>query len=208
MISLFLDTSSVTYTIALIKNDNIIYEKNGESYNRLSDIILSEIDSALKNANLSIQDIDRLYVVNGPGSFTGIRIGLTFAKIVAYALKKELVLLSKLEMLATIENSQEIIVPLIDARRGYVYGAIYDKNGNNLLKDQYIYLDELYDLCKKYDDVVYVSEENIEKLSTIRPKFDIIRLIKRHNEVVSNVHTCKPNYLKKTEAEEKNDKRN
>ena len=111
-------------------------------------------------------------------------------------------------MLATIENSQEIIVPLIDARRGYVYGAIYDKNGNNLLKDQYIYLDELYDLCKKYDDVVYVSEENIEKLSTIRPKFDIIRLIKRHNEVVSNVHTCKPNYLKKTEAEEKNDKKN
>ena len=94
---------------------------------------MSEIDSALKNANLSIQDIDRLYVVNGPGSFTGIRIGLTFAKIVAYALKKELVLLSKLEMLATIENSQEIIVPLIDARRGYVYGAIYDKNGNNLL---------------------------------------------------------------------------
>ena len=169
---------------------------------------MSEIDSALKNANLSIQDIDRLYVVNGPGSFTGIRIGLTFAKIVAYALKKELVLLSKLEMLATIENSQEIIVPLIDARRGYVYGAIYDKSGNNLLEDQYIYLDELYDLCKKYDDVVYVSEENIEKLSTIRPKFDIIRLIKRHNEVVSNVHTCKPNYLKKTEAEEKNDKRN
>ena len=54
MISLFLDTSSVTYTIALIKNDNIIYEKTGESYNRLSDIILSEIDNALKNANLSI----------------------------------------------------------------------------------------------------------------------------------------------------------
>ncbi len=208
MTSLFLDTSSITYTIAIIKDDKIIYHQTGDSLNKLSDIILTEIDVAFKSINLDIKDIDRIYLVNGPGSFTGIRIGLTFAKIVAYSLKKELVLLSKLEMLSCLKEENKIIVPVIDARRGYVYGAIYDNKGNQLLKDQYIKLDELKVKANNYNDTIYVSEQPIEGVKSIRPNYDLISLIKRHNEVVSNIHTCKPNYLKKTEAEEKNDKKN
>ena len=208
MTSLFLDTSSLTYTIAIIRNDEIIYHKNGDSLNKLSDIILTEIDKSFKETNLDIKDIDRIYVVNGPGSFTGIRIGLTFAKIAAYSLKKELVLLSKLEMLSVLKNDAKIIVPLIDARRGYVYGAIYDNEGNSILKDQYILLDELLKISAQYESAIYVSEQPIDKVDTIKPNYDLISLIKRHNEVVSNIHTCKPNYLKKTEAEENNDKKN
>ena len=208
MTSLFLDTCSITYTIAIIKDDNIIYLKNGDSLNKLSDIILSKIDEALKSTNLDIKDIDRIYCVNGPGSFTGIRIGLTFAKIVAYSLKKELVLLSKLEMLSCIKNKSKIIVPLIDARRHYVYGAIYDNEGNQLLEDQYISLDKIMDISCKYEDIIYVSEQDIENVDTIKPEYDLISLIKRHKDVVTNVHTCKPNYLKKTEAEENYDKKN
>src|SRR5699024_447559 len=96
------------------------------------------------------------------------------------------------ELLATTNTDTDYNVCLIDARRGYVYGAIYDKNLDSYFKEQHILLN---DLEKEYP--------NNYTIITDTDKIDIAKIIKKHeNDEPINPHTLKPNYLKKTEAEE------
>lgn len=212
MTSLFLDTSSLTFTVALVKDDKILYEKTDGSNNQLAENLLPTINQVLKKCKVDINEIDKIYIVNGPGSFTGIRIGLTFAKVLAWTLKKDLIPISKLEFMATVKQEADFIIPIIDARRGYVYGAIYDSKGNIVFEDKYILLTELLEqaslICKD-SKILITSEQLINGVDTEEPLYDIMKLLKRHvNDKVVNIHSCNPNYLKKTEAEENHDKKN
>ena len=196
MTYLFIDTAN-SFIISIIKDDKIIYYKTDISNSDTSSKVMPIIDEAFKSVNLTINDIDKIFVVNGPGSFTGIRVGVTIAKTISYCLNKPLISLSELELLATSRTNTDYIVPIIDARRGYVFGAIYDKNLNVYLEDSHILLD---DLKLKLPS----SYEFIDNCNNI----DLIKLINKHkDDEPINPHELKPNYLKKTEAEEKlNDK--
>ena len=184
---LFLDTSSSRVIIAFVKDDN-----------NLSNKLMVLINDNFKEHNIKPQDINKIFVVNGPGSFTGIRCGVTVAKTLAYLLKIEIAPISELEAMASGYN--EIVCPVIDARRGYVFGAIY--NGINNIKDEYISYEEL---TKDFNGkIVSYDFEN-----TYEPKVDILKLIQKHKNENIDCHMLVPNYLKKTEAEENLDaKRN
>ena len=166
-----------------------------ENITQSSSKIMPVLDEGFKKTNLKPNDIDKIFIVNGPGSFTGIRVGLTLAKVMSWALNIPLIPISELELLSTISNNN-IIVPIIDARRGYVYGGVYDNNLNNIIKDEHILKEELLKKVTNYEIVT-------------NGKPDIIKVIKKHeNDSPVNPHEIKPNYLKLTEAEEKlNDKR-
>ena len=86
MISLFLDTSSKKLTIYLLKDNTILYEKVLETKNDHATYFVSLIDEALKENSMETKDIDKIYVVNGPGSFTGTRIGVTVGKTISEGL--------------------------------------------------------------------------------------------------------------------------
>lgn len=210
MISLFIDTSSFNLLVYLLKDDKVINFCKLEKIKSHSTLVLPEIKRRLNEANIKINDIDNIYVVNGPGSFTGLRIGVTIAKIIGYTLNKRVIPISSLELLATTAFNTDYIIPVIDARRGYVYAGVYDKNLNNILKDQYISLNDLFsklDDDRTYTFVSYDDMLNIENL--IKPNEDISKLINKHqNDSQINIHNVNPNYLKRTEAEEKlkNDK--
>lgn len=197
MTYLFIDTAN-SFIISIIKDNKIIYYKSDVSNSDTSSRVMPIIDEAFKSTNLTINDIDKIFVVNGPGSFTGIRVGVTIAKTISYCLNIPLIVLSELELMATSANS-DYIVPIIDARRGYVYGAIYDKNLDVYLEESHILLDELK--SKLPSNYEFVEDSN---------NVDLIKLINKHeNDEDINPHDLKPNYLKKTEAEENlNDKRN
>ncbi len=209
MIQLFLDTSSHHLVIVILKDNKKIYELIESSDNKISNTLLSKIDTAIKEANINIKKIDEIYVVNGPGSFTGIRIGIAFAKITGYLLKTKLIPISELELLST--GNKGYTLSLIDAKRGYVYAGLYDDMGNNIINDQHIYMDDLLKMLDKYRDldIKNVSYDKFENIECIEPKIDIEQIILRHkNDEGINPHSLNPNYLKKTEAEEKlNDKR-
>jgi len=196
MTYLFIDTAN-SFIISIIKDDKIIYYKNDVSNSDTSSKVMPMIDDAFKSSGLTVNDIDKIFVVNGPGSFTGIRVGVTIAKTIAYCLNKPLIHLSELELLATTNTNTDYIVPIIDARRGYVFGAIYDKNLNVYYKDCHILLDELKTKIPK-NSMFVDNSDNV----------DLIKIINKHkNDEPVNPHTLNPNYLKKTEAEEKlNDK--
>ncbi len=210
MISLFIDTSSFNLLVYLLKDDKVINSCKLEKIKSHSTLVLPEIKRRLNEANIKINDIDNIYVVNGPGSFTGLRIGVTIAKIIGYTLNKRVIPISSLELLATTAFNTDYIIPVIDARRGYVYAGVYDKNLNNILKDQYISLNDLFsklDDDRTYTFVSYDDMLNIENL--IKPNEDVSKLINKHqNDSQINIHNVNPNYLKRTEAEEKlkNDK--
>ena len=205
MISLFLDTSNSNLIIGIYKNNNEIYYLNEKCDNQLSEILLPSIEKAFNDSKLKIQDVDKIFVVNGPGSFTGIRIGLTFAKVLSWSLKKDIIPISELELLSSTETKKKYIVPLIDARREAVYSGMYNNKLDNLSEDQYIKIEELFSkINDKLVDIEFVSYNEFEGINTIKPKINVLNIINKHiNGEVVNPHTVNPNYLKKTEAEEK-----
>lgn len=206
MISLFLDTSSHKIIVGLYNDTKELVLNIEENDNDLSKRIMPLIDRSLKQVSLKMNDIDNIFVVNGPGSFTGIRIGVTVAKTIAWAGKKKISTISELEVLAGTPNTYK--ASLIDARRGYVYAGLYDSNGDNIIEDQYIELTKFMDKINEYKDVEIVSYDDIKLDILKEPELNIAKLIERHiNDETLNPHSVNPNYLKLTEAEEKlNDK--
>ncbi len=202
MISLVIDTCTNNVVIGLLKDKEIVDQKHEINDKSLSTNFTVWVKELLDRNNLKPNDIDTIFVAIGPGSFTGIRVGVTFAKVLAWSLKKKVVPISSLELIASTSNS-EIIVPLIDARRNYVFAGIYDKELNSLMEDKYILLNDLLEELKKYDNVQFVSLDKFE-FSTEEPNVNIRKVVNRHilDEGV-NPHSLNPNYLKKTEAEEK-----
>lgn len=209
MISLFISTATKRLIISLIKNDEIIYNYNEYNDNTLSERIMPVLDDALNKSQIDINDIDNIYVVNGPGSFTGIRVGITIAKTLAWTLNKNIYTISSLELLSSTNVNTKYIAPLIDARRGYVFAGLYDNNLNNIISEQHILLDDFKELIKDYE-YTYIAEDSFN-FDVSPSKYDILKLINKHkNDDSLNPHVIIPNYLKLTEAEEKynNDKKN
>lgn len=199
---LLIDTSSSNVTVSIIENKNILYNYQEKITSDMSSKIMPIIDEGFKNINFSLNDIDKIFVVNGPGSFTGIRVGVTIAKTIAWALKKEIVPISSLELIATTPiNDKEYLVPMIDARRGNVFAGVYDKDLNCVKKDILINIEEmLKELNFNYEILSYdkLSVDNV-----ITPNPNVIKIIEKHeNDKVVNPHNLNPNYLKLTEAEE------
>jgi len=204
MKSLLIDTSSFFVTIALLENEKTldIYQENitGD----MASMIISQIDKIVSKNNTPISDIKRIYVINGPGSFTGIRIGVSIAKTLGWAKKIDLIPISSLELLATTNTATDYNIGLIDARRGNVFAGVYDGNLNCILNDQLIELDKI---INQYPIATLISVNDIN--NSIFPKYDIEKLIKKHeNDTPVNPHKLNPNYLKLTEAEENKNKQN
>lgn len=204
MISLFLDTCNKNIVIGLLEDNKLIDKTVYINDNNLSEKLLPSIKELLDKNNIKVNNLNRIYVSVGPGSFTGIRIGLTVAKVMSWSLKIDIIPISSLEAFASTDSDYNYICPMIDARRGYVYASLYDKELNNIIKDQYIKREDFTNLLKdyKYEIVSYESDN--------KPIINIEKIVAKHvNDKSINPHKLNPIYLKLTEAEEKrNDNRN
>ena len=201
---LYIDTSSDYLYSGIVVDDKLVSSIKKKYEKDLSKEALPKIIELFDEADITPKDLDKIIVVNGPGSFTGIRIGITIAKTIAWALNINITPISGLTAMAISTNTNTYKMPLIDARRGYVYGAIYDKDNNKVIEDSHIELKELLDKSKDLDIEVITNNDleiNIKKES-YDP--DILKIVK-HFETSDgiNPHLVNPIYLKKTEAEEK-----
>jgi tRNA threonylcarbamoyladenosine biosynthesis protein TsaB len=204
MINLFIDTSSNRIVLAIVENNNVLSCINEKNDTTLSDRIFPLIMQLFTDANKNIKNISKIYVVNGPGSFTGIRVGVTIAKTIAWTLEIPVIPVSSLEVMATTKYDGDYLIPYIDARREFVFAGIYDMNLNIIVEDSHIRLSELIKKIPKNSKCSLVGYDEIKSpLSMIKPEIDLIRVIDKHKEDVGiNPHTLIPNYLKLTEAEE------
>lgn len=206
MKTLYIDTSSSFLYAGILEDTNILQEVKKEFGQDLSKEALPEIDKLFKKAKLNPKDINRIVVVNGPGSFTGIRIGITIAKTYAWALNLDIITVNALEAMSISCEEKINHVPILDARRGYVFAAIYDKDSNIILKPQHILLEELQKELNKIDEYVIISNDEIDEFED-KYKYDpnISKIVEKViNRKPINPHAVNPEYLKLTEAEENN----
>lgn len=199
----YVDTSSNFLYTGIVKNNELIISKKLNLSHDLSTFAIDEVDKMFKESNLNVNDIDKIIVVSGPGSFTGIRVGMTLAKVYAYCLNKEITTITSLEAMNVSTDFDGLIIPLIDARRGYVYASIYENN-EAILPSQHISLDKLKNIVSSMNkDYVYVSNDKIKDLELIKYEPDILKIVLNYqNKESINPHLVEPTYFKLTEAEE------
>ena len=201
---LYIDTSSSYLYTSIVEDNKVLSEIKEEYGQSLSEVALPRISSMFEDTKLEPKDIDKIIVVNGPGSFTGIRIGLTIAKVYAWGLNIPITTIYSLEAMAISSNENTYHVPMINARRGYVFSAIYDDQYNEVLKPQHIPLIELQEKLKDIDNYEIISNDEfdeIENINSYSPDFLKIVEYFKDKECI-NPHAVNPEYLKLTEAEE------
>lgn len=130
---LYIDTALEVASLALAQNNTLLAFAENEQQNDHASWIHTAIQQLLKEANNAPQELDAIAVAIGPGSYTGLRVGLSTAKGLCYALQKPLLTIPTLELIAsTIKSPNDaLIVPMIDARRMEVFTATY----NNTLQE-------------------------------------------------------------------------
>lgn len=168
---LSLDSSSVTASVAVTQDGKVLSEKfinNGLTH---SQTLMPMVEATLNDSGVSVKDIDLFAITNGPGSFTGVRIGIASVKGMADALKKKCVAISTLEAIAEpLKNDDVIACSVMDARCNQVYTALFNL-GNRLCEDKAVLIDELGEELKQYDKkVVFIGDGSVlcyEKLHEI-----------------------------------------
>ena len=155
---LAISTSSNTASVTLLEDDRCIQELNICNEKTHSEKLMPLIDELLKNNGITLSDIGLIACDNGPGSFTGIRIGVATVKALAEAKNIPVVSCSSLEGLAYNVAGFDYICAILDARNNQVYSAIFDKN-YNLISDYFADdINNLLPTFNKYENIAYVGD--------------------------------------------------
>ncbi|WP_462425175.1 tRNA (adenosine(37)-N6)-threonylcarbamoyltransferase complex dimerization subunit type 1 TsaB [Fusobacterium sp. THCT13E1] len=226
MLILAIDTATKIGSVALYDDGvGIVGEINLYVKINHSNVIMKSIDSLFDLSGYTIKDVDKIAVTTGPGSFTGIRIGVAIAKGLAYSLKKPIIGINELDVLAeTGEEREGLIVPLIDARKERVYYSQYKYENRKLVRKTEYKDGELRDILinLKGEKVVFIGdgalvnqelikeimrEENIifSKVNSIPRAAMAAQMALQHED--DNIYTLEPFYLNKSQAEREKEER-
>lgn len=138
MTILALDTSNKTLSVAVELTDGTIIEQTIENTLQHSVLLMPTIEAVFKEAGITAKDLTKIVVAEGPGSYTGLRIGVTVAKTLAKSLGIPLVGVSSLDVflpnLASKVEVGEVVVPFFDARRGNIFAVGYQKTDEGFKK--------------------------------------------------------------------------
>ena len=146
MLILGLETTAAAASCALYRDGEMLALNYQRSKLTHSSTLLPMVEEMLAHAQLTIKDMDAVAVAQGPGSFTGVRIGVATVKGLCWGAEKKAVGVSTLEAMsrnAVFAVGESVICPVMDARRAQVYGAIFDGEGKRLCEDAAIAAEEL-----------------------------------------------------------------
>ena len=218
---LAIDTSNPVMGIAIISESKVIGELVTNIPKDHSGRLMPAIDKLMRDVEMNVSELDKIVVAKGPGSYTGVRIGLTTAKTLAWALDIPVVGVSSIEVLAYQGRfSQARICPFFDARRERVFTGLYKWDKDNIQQiytDQNILMEEwLIKLSEDSNEVLFLSpdfnlykniiREHLGDLAII-PEFPYHISKPSHlafagmNKEADNVHDLTPDYLRLAEAE-------
>ena len=154
---LALDSSAVAACAAIIDGDKIVAEYTQNTGHTHSETLLPLAERALDTAGISVDDIDLFAISAGPGSFTGVRIGISLIKGLTFGKNKPIASVSSLEALSyNLQGFDGIICPVMDARRNQVYTALF-KDGKRLTEDMLIPCEELKEILSTYNEPIYFT---------------------------------------------------
>ncbi len=214
---LAIDTSSKICSTAILENENLIDEINLDNGKTHSENLLPIISQILERNNLKLSDVDLIACSVGPGSFTGIRIGIASIKAIAEVNNIPIASVTSLETLARIDTSNKIKVCIIDARNNQVYCGIFDEEYN---KTEEFIADDILEIIKKikkYTNIICIGDgailhkdllqQNISNVSfstlneQIAYNTGLIGYKKYQKNELKNADSILPIYLRKSQAE-------
>lgn len=214
---LSIDTSSSNCATALLEDDKLIDENSLNNGLTHSENLMPLIDELLKKNNIELKDIDLISVSIGPGSFTGIRIGIASIKAMAEVYNIKIASVTSLETLARLDESDKNKICLIDAKNNQVYFGVFDKEYNLVEEYRADDIENLIDIMKKYDNSIAIGngailhkellENNIKGIEVLENCLQIaentgkIGYKKFLNSTLENADTITPFYLRKSQAE-------
>ena len=219
MFVLGIDTSNTTLTVALVEDGVVLGEVVEATKNDHSKRLMPAIEKLFADCGKEAKMLNKVIVAKGPGSYTGIRIGVTVAKMLAWTLNIPLVAVSSLEALTRNVQIEGVLVPLFDARRETVFAGVYEGDSYEVIKaDAHYDLRALLDDLKDEEEVYFLGNDAmkyesliVEVLGSSAHFFETENLNVPHAsklieigmklEPVSNVHEFVPSYLRIPEAE-------
>lgn len=214
---LAIDTSSSICSVAILDEDKLIDKNELDNGRTHSENLMPLMEDLLKKNKLNIKDINLLACCVGPGSFTGIRIGVASIKPIAEVLNVNVASITSLETLARNVENEETIVSLIDARNNQVYCGIFDRNYNK--KEDYIAddINEVIKVLNKYNNITVVGNGAILHQNLLEENLQNLKFAEFNNQTAENVgklaykkylenelctaDTIIPTYLRKSQAE-------
>lgn len=222
MIWLGIDTANTPLSVAIVKDDVLLIEESSMMKINHSLRAMPAVEEACRKANITPAEIDAIAVSEGPGSYTGVRIGVTIAKTLAWTLNKPLYGVSTLKALAM--NGQlfnGLICSMIDARRSNVYAGVYRAQGSGLIsviEDQHCALADLLEQLEELNETVLFIGEDVKLHEAIIrqqlseqaqfvsfalhvPRASLVISLAQGAEQAEAVHTFTPEYKRITEAE-------
>lgn len=220
---LALDSAAKTSSVAVLENDTLLGVYSANIPNTHSETLLPMVKSLLESLKLTNDDIDAYAVSKGPGSFTGVRIGVATVKGLALGRNKPCVGVSTIEALSeNMEGFDGIICPIMNARRGQVYTGAF-LNGTRFIDDCCMMLDDLIPMLEeKCEDIYFVGDgyeliegKNIAKLRhtpehlRYQNAYSVGKIAYRkiiNSEFVSDID-LRVEYLRKAQAEREREER-
>lgn len=190
---LVIDSASKFLYVALYDGAECLGKYYEEGHNDHSVKLMSEIERIFVSNNVKVKDLDEIIVGIGPGSYTGLRIGVVVVKMFAWNDDIPVKTISSLAMYASSVGSEGLILSEIDARRGNSFLGLYRKAGKTLVlvdEEKLTNLEEYKNSIKENYEIVSSGEPNLEVILNS----DITTLVK-------DIHSLNPNYLRVTEAE-------
>lgn len=214
---LAVDTSSAICSVAILEDDKLIDKNELDDGKTHSENLMPLLDELLKRNSIDIKEIELIACTVGPGSFTGIRIGVATIKPIAEVLNIKVASVMSLEALARNIENKETIVSLIDARNNQVYAGIFDKNYNK--KEEYIAddINEVIKALEKYETITFVGNGAILHKELLTNSLKNVEFVENNKQTAENVgkigykkylendlcnaDTIMPVYLRKSQAE-------
>ncbi|WP_373897972.1 tRNA (adenosine(37)-N6)-threonylcarbamoyltransferase complex dimerization subunit type 1 TsaB [Haloimpatiens sp. FM7315] len=227
---LSIDSATEVATCSIIDENKVLGEISYNYKKQHSVILMPMIDELLENTGLSIDSIDAFACSKGPGSFTGLRIGMATLKGLCQGLDKPLISVSTLDALANnMAYTEGVVCPILDALRDNVYTALYEFKNNKLERiSEYkiINIDELINSLESLDKNVIFIGNGLDKFENkIKNTLSNAVFAPTHLNIVSssslgslaidllkkgkkeNLLSCSPMYLRKSQAEREYDKK-
>lgn len=172
MIILALDSTAIAGSVALCRDEQVLALFQLHNGNTHSETLLPMVEAILKTAGLTVKDVDLFAVTAGPGSFTGVRIGVATVKGLAFGKNKPCVGVSALEALAeNLMPCDGVICPMMNARRGQVYNALFRaENGvmHRICEDRAISVEDLKQDLTAYGEPILLCGDGAALLTNTK----------------------------------------
>ena len=194
MISLCMDSAYKQLVLGLYEDDALLAGISLEAFKKQSETICVELNKLLEQTKLDYKDIDRIVITKGPGSYTGIRIAMTIAKVLCSQMHKELYTISTMQLYAGLEPSANVI---LDARSHRAYVAHLEK-GKIIGGTQILDLEDVKKFLEAHPGKVF-GDALLSETETSNFLKNFIDL-KAEYQKVENIHALVPDYLKESDA--------